>query len=329
MSRDVADGIDELIEDVLVDAYGVYEQLSSFWQWFEDEARFPFRGRVVGVDVDVDVVGVDFDGDERSGLRAVCRRAGERHTVSLTDVTPTAPMSLPTRRLLDAYRRWSGAPELNPTPAMAEVRWGYQRLTSVDVDFAEPLALYQRGDWDPAEGCSRDPGDPRLWRDVMAAGVTPCFEMEQVLPGVEIDDVDDPVVQAADLHRAGYDREARGLLENLLADDVRCIDAWAHLGLIAFDSGRPGVAAELYERGVAVAERSLPEGFGGVLPWGCVDNRPFLRALHGLALCRWRQRRWTDAEVLFAAEVWLDPTQPDHALACLKSVHARQRWTRR
>jgi hypothetical protein len=29
----------------------------------------------------------------------------------------------------------------------------------------------------------------------------------------------------------------------------------------------------------------MPEGFGGVLGWGWVDNRPFLRCLHGLTVC--------------------------------------------
>ena len=103
---------------------------------------------------------------------------------------------------------------------------------------------------------------------------------QQVFPGVEPDDWDtDPIVYAADLHRAGYHREAIRLLEGLVAIDSRCIDAWGHLGLIAFDTRGPGPAAKLYETGIAVTERSLPERFAGVLPWGMVDNRPFLRCL--------------------------------------------------
>lgn len=69
----MGDAIDELIEEIIVDAYGDYEQLSSFCQVFEDDARFPFRGRVVGVEVEV--AAVAFDGDERRGLsRRVPRR---------------------------------------------------------------------------------------------------------------------------------------------------------------------------------------------------------------------------------------------------------------
>ncbi|HYZ97815.1 MAG TPA: hypothetical protein VE575_03625 [Acidimicrobiales bacterium] len=149
------------------------------------------------------------------------------------------------------------------------------------------------------------------------AGVRPRFEMEKILPGVPPDDWDDnPIVDAVELHEAGDDRAATRLLRDLVASDVRCVDAWAHLGFIAFDTRGPGPAGELYEQGVAVAELSLPEQFRGVLPRGLIDNRPFLRCLHGLALCRWRQRRWDDAEALLTARVWLDPTGSLDALAC-------------
>ncbi|MGI8807092.1 MAG: hypothetical protein ACR2KK_04505 [Acidimicrobiales bacterium] len=325
----MGDRIDDLIEEIIVDAYGEHEQLWSFRQVFEDEARFPLRGQVVGVEVEV--TSVDFDGDERRGLIAVCRRAGEVHTVALLDMTPSGPLPLRTRQLLDAYRRWSGAAPHSPVSPDHVTPWVYPRFASVTVDMGPPLALQPMGDWDPAEEYWGEPGEPLdpLSEVVFAAGVRPCFEMEQVLPGVEPDDWDtDPIVEAADLHRAGSDREAIRLLEGLLAIDPRCIDAWGHLGLIAFDTTGPGAAAKLYDTGIAVAEQSLPEGFAGVLPWAMVDNRPFLRCLYGLALCAWRQRRWDDAEAMLTARVWLDPTGPRDALACLEPVCAHTRWTR-
>src|SRR5882724_11475479 len=57
-----------------------------------------------------------------------------------------------------------------------------------------------------------------------------------------------------------------------------CVDAWGHLGLIAFHTRGPGPARRFYETAVGIAERSLPTGFGGVLSWGMVDNRPFFFA---------------------------------------------------
>ncbi len=327
----MTDQIDELIEGVTVDAYGADEQLWSFRQAFEDNARFPFVGRVVGVEVDV--IQVDFDGDERHGLVAVCRRAGERHTISLLDLTPAGPMPLDTWQLLEAYRRWSGAaPLAPPAPAPASVTpWMYPRFATIAVDIESPLALNPMGDWDPTDEYWGEPGDAvdPFYEDVIAAGVRPCFEMEQVIPGVQPDDWDaDPILEAMDLHHAGHHRAATRLLEGLLAIDVRCVDAWAHLGLVAFEIRGPGPAAKFYETGVAFAEASLPPGFAGVLPRGMIDNRPFLRCLHGLALCAWRQRRWDDAEAIFIARIWLDPTGSYDALACLEPVRDRQRWTR-
>ena len=52
----MGDAIDDLIEEVIVDAYGPYEQLCSFRQVIEDTAAFPFVGRIIGVDVVVDEV---------------------------------------------------------------------------------------------------------------------------------------------------------------------------------------------------------------------------------------------------------------------------------
>ena len=100
----MGDDIDAVVEEVIVDAYGDDEQLSAFRQSFEDEATFPFPGRVVGAEVDV--VDIDYDGDERRGLVAVCRRDGTTHRVSLHDVVVGA-VSPRTADLLAAYGRWS------------------------------------------------------------------------------------------------------------------------------------------------------------------------------------------------------------------------------
>ena len=325
----MGDEIDALIEEVIVDAYNEHEQLWAFRQAFEDNARFPFRATVVGAEVAV--TEVDFEGDERRGLTATCRREGQLHSVSLLDITPVGPMPLETRQLLDAYRRWSGATPLPTFHVEQTARWVYSRFAPANIEIPEPLGLTPHGEWDPAAEYWGEPGEPihPLCRTVIAAGPRPSFEMEQVIPGADEDDWDsDPIVDAADLHHAGHHRKAIRVLEDALAIDVRCIDAWGHLGLIAFNTRGPGPAAEFYQTGVAVAEASLPAGFGGVLPWGWIDNRPFLRCLHGLALCAWRQRRWDDAEAMFTARMWLDPSGALNDLACLEPVRARQRWTK-
>ncbi|MGH7752772.1 MAG: hypothetical protein ACREN5_08145, partial [Gemmatimonadales bacterium] len=305
----MGDDLDDLIEEVIVDAYGEDEQLSAFRQAFEEDGRFPFPATVVGAAIDVTTV--DYEGDERRGLLALCRRDGKTHRVPLLDVVPAGPLPLATARLLAAYRRWWGAEPLPaPSPQPGQPAWVYSPLAA-PTEVERPLALVAHGDWDPEEeywGEDDDPLHP-LWTTIISAGPRPLYEMEQVIPGVALDDWDtDPIVDAADLNRAGHDRHAVRLLEGLLDQDRRCVDAWAHLGNIAFDKQGPKAALAHYETGVAIAERSLPDGFTGVLSRGLVDNRPFLRCLYGLGLCAWRQRRWGDAQDIFTSLVWLDPT---------------------
>jgi len=63
-------------------------------------------------------------------------------------------------------------------------------------------------------------------------------------------------------------------------DVVRCLDAHAHLGAFHFER-RPARALLHYHVGVGIGRLSLGPDFGGVLPWGCLGNRPYLRCLHG------------------------------------------------
>ena len=109
----MSDDIDAVVEEVLIDACGEDEQLWAFRQFFEDEATFPFPAHVVGSPVEV--AAVDYDGDERRGLVAVCRRSRVKQPVSLLDVVPGG-VTARTAALAAAYRRWAGAPELLDQP---------------------------------------------------------------------------------------------------------------------------------------------------------------------------------------------------------------------
>ncbi|MDY7105132.1 MAG: tetratricopeptide repeat protein [Actinomycetota bacterium] len=322
----MGDGIDELVDDIVVDAHDEHDQLAAFSDELTGRAQFPFRASVVGVEVEV--WGVDFDGNERRGLVAECWRDGVRHDVGLLDVEPIPPVAAETHRLVDAYRRWSGIDPLDePTPTGAT--WVYPRVARIPAPGGAPLELRPMGEWDPATEYWGEPGEYELEPivlEVIAAGPRPRFEMEQVLPGESDEDLDDdPIVASADMLAAGFGNEARELLEAVIAEDPRCVDAWVHLGVIASVDRGPKAALEYYETAVALGEAALPEGFGGVLPWGMIDNRPFLRGLGGLARCAWRQRRWDEAEAMFTALVWLDPTRWEPVL-CLDEVVNRRRW---
>jgi hypothetical protein len=170
--------------------------------------------------------------------------------------------------------------------------------TRLDVDALGlvTLKLEARGVWDPAQECWGGEGEPiDEWaKPIVARGRRPQFEMEQVLPGMDPDDPDpdaDPIGRAVDRKYAADTAGAHKILMDLCQVDLRCVDAHTHLGNLAFDR-RPEDAIRHYEVGFRIGELSLGKGFDGVLPWGWIDNRPFLRSMHGYGLCLWRLKRF-------------------------------------
>ena len=67
-----------------------------------------------------------------------------------------------------------------------------------------------------------------------------------------------------------------------------------------FSYWRPKEAIRHYEVGVRIGELSFGDSFEGLLPWGWIDNRPFLRCMHGFGLCLWRLDN-EEAAAIFAA----------------------------
>lgn len=114
------------------------------------------------------------------------------------------------------------------------------------------------------------------------------------------------VLEASDLHAAGDSATAHEILAALLAAELRCLDAHAHLGNWA--SARPHRAIRHYEAGLRIGELSFGDDFDGLLPWGFIDNRPFLRCLHGYALCLQQLDRTAEAIGAFERMLWLNPT---------------------
>lgn len=173
-----------------------------------------------------------------------------------------------------------------------------------------------------------DPYAP-LWR-ALTAGPRGWCEMHPIAWGAFPDaDIDDnPTCEAAELREAGDDEGARALLMDVLHRDLRCIDAHAGLGNLEFDDA-PERALIHYDIGVRIGELSLPPGFSGVLVWGCIYNRPFLRCLHGHGLCLWRFGRLADAEQVFLRILSLNPNDNQGVRACLADVRAGSSWDER
>lgn len=191
-----------------------------------------------------------------------------------------------------------------------------------------PLQLQECGLWKPEEHFWGDLGQPvEDWaRPIIARGPRPAFEMEQVLPGTDIDDpFSDPIIESLDRLASGDAAGARQMLMDLCAADLRCLDAYAHLGNMVFDT-RPSVAVRYYEAGVRIGELSLPKSFDGLLPWGRIDNRPFLRCMSGYGLCLWRMGSVAKARGIFERMLWLNPSDNQGVRILLADIRAGRRW---
>lgn len=191
-----------------------------------------------------------------------------------------------------------------------------------------PLALRDMGEWDPADAYRGEDDEPRdAWEQaIIAYGTRVSFEMEQVIPGADPEDFDsDPIIEAAERSEIGDHAGARVILMNLLAKDLRCLDAHAHLGNHEFKY-RPEQALRHYETGTAIGELSLGPRFRDALPWGLIDNRPYLRCLHGKGLALWRLGRMQDAVAIFEKLLWLNPSDNQGARFCLAAVEAGKAW---
>lgn len=107
----------QLIDDITVDAYGDGEQLGAFLAAFE-EVHLPCSA--VLLDVPVDVVRIDFAGDERRGLTARCRHEGHAGEVTLADLRFQSGSVV--AWIHAAYRTWLG---LRPFSAREPRGWSW------------------------------------------------------------------------------------------------------------------------------------------------------------------------------------------------------------
>ena len=228
---------------------------------------------------------------------------------------------------LDVRKTWHFGKGLHLSGKLVAHRFDLARLGLT------PLKLFYQGEWDPeeffAEELSNPPDEneqlPDCYVPVIAAGERPWFEMEQVVPGDLVLDADGPILDSIYCRESGDLAAAQDILMDLLQEDLRCLDAYAHMGNIFFDS-RPETAIQYYRAGIKIGGLSLPPGFNGVLLWGSVDNRPYLRCLQSNGLCLWRLERFTEAEEVFTHLLWLNPPDNQGARFLIDQVRKKIPW---
>jgi hypothetical protein len=358
----------------------------------------PIEAFVVGERVTV--MRIDYDGNERRGLTARCRREGGSEQVIAACDLIFAESSV-AARYMAAYRTWLGI-EPHPQVSLSKTRRRVSKATEGDVDMTgdveliavavkgnaiscrirgkehiitfrpaglwdvapgemimvtpqrqwryrghpylsgeikawrldipalglTPLKLNETGMWDPKDHYWGEPDEPiEEWaKPIMSRGPRPGYEMEQVLPGENPDGPDtDPILEAIELKEPGDSLGAYRKLMTLLAEDLRYLDAHAHLGNFVFDHS-PEKAIRHYEVGVRIGELSLGEGFNGVLPWGHINNRPLLRCMYGYGLCLWRLGRLKEAEEIFTRMLWLNPPDNQGVRFLLGDLREEKVW---
>jgi len=176
------------------------------------------------------------------------------------------------------------------------------------------------------------------WLDVPALGLTALplhdrgdgeFEFDGVARGEGVGEHPDypgePLAAVAGDVAQYHPESAMGMLMVVLRKDLRCTAAHGNYGQLFF-STEPVIAERHFHVAVVIARASLPKGFQGRLPHSLLNNRPFLRALHGLGLCHWRLGHPEKARPLFEYLVALEPDDPLEGRQLIDDIDRERPW---
>lgn len=85
-------------------------------------------------------------------------------------------------------------------------------------------------------------------------------------------------------------------------------------------------AFNCYKSAVYIAEKNLPEDFDGVARWLCLENLPYLRALHGLCLTYWRMKEFEKAHQTAEMILRMCPEDNLGVRFIIKPITADEEW---
>jgi len=99
--------------------------------------------------------------------------------------------------------------------------------------------------------------------------------------------LDDRLYEGVDLMNSGGENEAEEIFRTIIKEFPEHIDAYHHLAMVMDSQGMKEESLRLWEKAVDVGMQCFPDDFTvgkDLLEWGWIENRPFLRASHGLGL---------------------------------------------
>jgi hypothetical protein len=95
-------GLDELVQEAIVDAYGEDEQLTGFYTMIAENLALPFTTRVL--DIQVRVEGIELTDQ---GIAAICAQGTHRQSIEILKLPLPVPPP-PGWEWIAAYRLWAG-----------------------------------------------------------------------------------------------------------------------------------------------------------------------------------------------------------------------------
>lgn len=192
-----------------------------------------------------------------------------------------------------------------------------------------PLIAHQRDTWSLEEwlesrGLERDDLEPE-YEALVSGGARREVELQDtlVMPFTPLELEEDPILEAIAWRELGDGFHAEKILSEMTRQELRCLDAHAHLGHQAMHRAHAQPswlrrAHRHYRVGVHLAERALGED--DVTSRGLLDNRPYLRCLHGLGLATWALGDMDEAARLFERLLRRDPDDGSGARFLLPAV---------
>jgi len=147
-------------------------------------------------------------------------------------------------------------------------------------------------------------------------------EWEFVYPDI-YDDLMDEFHAGCELYEKGDIGEAERIFRVVLAQMPDHLDALHHLALVLSERNQLDEARDLWEQAVRIGRKAFPKDFKpgkDRLEWGWLENRPFLRCLHGLALVRYEDEELEEALRLFQELLSLNPNDNQGVRAMAEEV---------